>query len=341
MEAFKFIKQINEPSVEDCFDLYFNSPPHSLEKVQAVTQLRLNGMRFGFSPQERPVAYPILMKFSYDYIRSPLMNESRFSHQIGLDLHRTVSNRDLSSELEALLNTLIEQNPSLHYYQGLNDVSQFFLECLPVESAIKAMEYILSHHLAPFAYKDMTYTQFMLLWIMEVIKKVKPSLFHRFNLSHFEPLKKGYFCLSWVISWFLHDCNHPLVIDAIVSAPPSYIVYLAAAYTIKLVEKNLPPPKLEEDTDPEWYNDLVKSPENFLPNNYRSVLDYAFEIMQDHPPASFSEEFPQIFEAYPLMLNPLREKVVFNTTPAAMLTLASAGLVVTGAKLLHDFINNK
>ena len=161
--------------------------------------------------------------------------------------------------LSNIIMAILCRNNTLYYFQGFHDLVSVFLLVLEEDH----LAFAVAEAVSLYFIRDCMQVDFV------TISKLTPLLFnivlaadkglHTFlKRSGIEP----FFAISWIITWFAHDIKDIGAIarlyDVMLCSPPSYSLYLAAAYLLHLRDAIL-----QEDCDfATLHNFLVHAPEN-------------------------------------------------------------------------------
>ena len=132
-----------------------------------------------------------------------------------------------------------------HYYQGYHDVATVvqYVLCPPSETTSASvngntcapwqlLQSISQHYLRDFLASDFAITAAVIPLVLRIVKYTDPALYSHLQEQGLQP----YFCTSWVLTWFSHELNDIdimcRVMDVLLCSPPSYILYLSAAYVL-------------------------------------------------------------------------------------------------------------
>ncbi|RKP10269.1 rab-GTPase-TBC domain-containing protein [Thamnocephalis sphaerospora] len=192
----------------------------------------------------RRLAWPVLLGFAekqFTRTEKPAMVH-RDAHQVQLDVNRSqnycssVTRRSVWREKrrqlsEVALHTL-QEDASLHYYQGFHDVCAVLIHVLG-DAAAKEAAVMLAHcHLrdAMSATLDPVMRQLDLLYSLV---GVRDRALADFLIASDTP---PYFALSWVLAWFSHDVPDPAraarLFDLFLCSNPIMPLYVAACVVL-------------------------------------------------------------------------------------------------------------
>ena len=181
----------------------------------------------------------------------------RESGQIAKDVNRSLNvfeecrewNKTLKmvrrAELSKLMHAILNQNPSLSYYQGYHDFISVFMLTLGENLGFHCGQIA-----SKFLIKDFMREDFD-LGVMPALD-LSNKLLELEDLDLFNLIEQGggqpTFAVSWILTWFAHDVESlsavQLIFDACLATHPLFCVYISVAQIIlckkALLEQEMP-----------------------------------------------------------------------------------------------------
>ena len=167
----------------------------------------------------------------------PLL-EHREMKQVQLDVVRSLTHFGMLREerearlkqLSRVINSVLAANPTLHYYQGYNDVCSVAIMVMGEEhSARQVAQQLARYHLREAMHPTMAAVQAALSLMMLILKRRDKQLYACLRACEVEPV----FAISWIITWFAHDIkslqNVERLYDFFLASHPLMSLYFSAS----------------------------------------------------------------------------------------------------------------
>ncbi|KAJ1969871.1 GTPase-activating protein gyp8, partial [Dimargaris xerosporica] len=195
--------------------------------------------RLGFvSKSSRRHIWPFLLLCGRLRIPHQQVAKHPDANQVRLDLTRTLFRltRDQQTQLHRVIETVLQQNGWLRYYQGFNDVCTVFLLTLHPEDVLPACENAALLYFRDFMRHDFAPVHTFLECAYTLIKHDDQALYALITHVALPP----YFATSWLLTWFSHNLNDLTAIcrlfDFFLSSNPLVPVYFVAALIMSVRE---------------------------------------------------------------------------------------------------------
>ena len=185
------------------------------------------------------------------------------------------------AELKTLLNGVVGANPGVvHYYQGLHDVASVLLLTLGLEAAFGALEALALTRLREFVKSDLSASLERLELLPPLLRRAAPELQRWVDAAGTPP----HFALSWLITWFAHDCRNLAVakrcFDLFLALPEHAPLYVAAA----LLRRSAPQIMEGTECDPAEVHRALSAVPVFGETSVDDLAVEAIAIVKEHPP---------------------------------------------------------
>ena len=187
------------------------------DKSSKMEELRRIAVHGGFlSAPLRQRVWPLLLNIQSTPdtrqrdCASAIALEHRENKQVQLDVVRSMTHfamrRDEREarlkQLSRVIDSVLAANPTLHYYQGYNDVCSVAIMVMDQEEAARQVsEQLARYHLREAMNPTMAAVQQALNLMMLVLKRRDKELYTCLRACEVEPV----FAISWIITWFAHD----------------------------------------------------------------------------------------------------------------------------------------
>ena len=136
-----------------------------------------------------------------------------------------------SKRLASVLEEMIRQDPSLHYYQGLHDITGVLLHNMEYQrkQTSEIAKQLCKSHLRDAMRENFGDVIWLLnLFLMPLVERVDPHVHYAL-----QELQTANFVLPWIITWFTHDIYNPVIAgrlaDAFLAGHPLLPMYFAIA----------------------------------------------------------------------------------------------------------------
>jgi len=141
-----------------------------------------------------------------------------------------------------LLHVLKKGNGKWHYFQGMHDIASVILIAVGESGGEAVLRHLIETQLGLWIDKGISPIIDIIGNVFPVVRLADPELFNMIDASGVLPL----FCVSWVLTWFTHDVEDPIVayqlLDCLCSCKPHEaqrrVIYMCAAF-IMLVREDV------------------------------------------------------------------------------------------------------
>eukprot|EP01038_Epipyxis_sp_PR26KG_P009667 gene9667-13016_t len=181
--------------------------------------------------------------------------------------------------LSDIIMSVLCKNENLYYYQGFHDIVSVFLLVVDEDHlAFALVDAMCNKFITDYMRKDFELVSQWMKILFIIIKQVDKELHGFIMLSELQP----FFATSWLITWFAHDIKDvdaiSRIYDVLLCSPPSFIIYLSAAYILHLRDGIL----ACECDFAELHNYLVNAPEQCgIP--FEDILIVADKLADEYP----------------------------------------------------------
>jgi hypothetical protein len=272
---------------------YIVSVLNSSDSAGRVEELRRIAVHGGFlsAPLRRRV-WPLLLNLPGASDGTPRSSEPPLEHrekkQVQLDVVRSMTHfamrRDEREarlkQLSRVIDSVLAANPTLHYYQGYNDVCSVAIMVMEEdEPARQVAEQLARFHLREAMNPTMAAVQEALTLMMLILKRRDKRLYQCLRACEVEPV----FAISWIITWFAHDLKSlsqvERLYDFFLSQHPLMSLYFAASLLSWQRER-----LLKTDGDYAMVHQIMQELPRDLPLSY--LIQDAHKLFQQAPPLS-------------------------------------------------------